>query len=165
MTLLCHDRQEPVPEGGRKALEREDKNIGRNADVAGLKARSTRTRKGRPHAFRQIILTCCPEKPCGCGAINRDAKRRLGVRSASPFGNSRRSSQVAALLVDGLYRKILLCDDTLIARFALKLRTTTPLCAWMLKLSRGSEPPCVGMRKRRDKPACSRGRKSPTRKE
>jgi hypothetical protein len=37
------------------------------------------------------------------GAINRSAKRRLRVKSASAFENSRRISQVAALLVEVVY--------------------------------------------------------------
>jgi hypothetical protein len=44
-------------------------------------------------------------KAIECGAIYRGAKRRLRVRSASAFGNSRRISQVAALLVDVVYGK------------------------------------------------------------
>src|SRR5882757_6192377 len=62
-------------------------------------------KKGGRMRSANSYLRTAPKSQCGCGAINRDAKRRLDVRSASPFGNSRRSSQVAALLVDGLYRK------------------------------------------------------------
>ena len=71
---------------------------------------------GRVRSANRCLLL---QKASERGAINRSAKRRLRVRSASAFGNSRRSSQVAALHVDVLYGKSSFCDDTFITRLHL----------------------------------------------
>ena len=71
---------------------------------------------GRMRSANRCLLL---QKASERGAINRSAKQRLGVRSASAFGNSRRSSQVAALHVDVVYWNSSFCDDTLTARLLL----------------------------------------------
>jgi hypothetical protein len=65
---------------------------------------NAKCKKGRPHAFRQHLqfLTAPKSQWMRCNKPQR-LKRRLRVWSASPFGDSGRSSQVAAPLVDGIY--------------------------------------------------------------